>query len=33
LQIARAKQAEPSLFLFNPAVHAGASDVTSRRRC
>jgi hypothetical protein len=28
LQIARAKQAEPSLFLFNPAVHAGASDVT-----
>ena len=31
LQIAWAKQAEPLLFLFNPAVHAGASDVTPRR--
>src|SRR6516165_3382013 len=33
LQIASAKQAEPLLFLFNPAVHAGASDVTPRRTC
>jgi hypothetical protein len=33
LQIAWAKQAEPSLFLFNPAIHAGASDVTPRRTC
>jgi hypothetical protein len=33
LQIAWAKQAEPSLFLFNPAIHAGASDVTPHRTC
>jgi len=33
LQIAWAKQAEPLLFLFNPAVHAGASDVTPSRTC
>ena len=28
LQIAMANQDEPSLFLFNPAFHAGAGDVT-----
>ena len=28
-----AKQDEPSLFLFNPAVHAGAGDVTRRLMC
>jgi len=33
VQMALAKQAEPSLFLFNPAIHAGASDVTPRRTC
>jgi hypothetical protein len=33
LQIAWAKQADPSLFLFDPAVHAGASDVTPGRTC
>jgi hypothetical protein len=33
LQIARAKQGDPTLFLSNPVIHAGSSDLTRCPRC